>query len=157
MNKLIYAFIALCAASCMAIADPTVFTDTKVDGTLEVTGATTLTGAATLGSVSIDAATITAATGVWASQSITNGQAVSIGGFNTLNGIGQASGYTNTVTLANAADGSIAVLTFGGSNVVAIADSGVAKLSSAFTSSEYDILVLIGVGTNWLEVSRSAN
>ena len=155
--KKILVGIAAFAMTLTCFADPTVFTDTQIDGTLEVTGATTLSGATSLGSASVSALTVTAATGVWASQNVTNAQVVTIGGFNVLNGVGQANGSTNTITLANAVDGRIAVLTFGGSNLVAIADSGTAKLSQAFQSTADDTLVLIGVGTNWLEVSRSVN
>ena len=72
---------------------------------------------------------------------------------------GQDDGYTNTVTLAAATDGRRVTLIVlaASSNLVAIADSGTARLSGAAELGDDDVLELVGVGTNWHQVGKSAN
>lgn len=72
---------------------------------------------------------------------------------------GQDDGFTNTVTLASATDGMRVTLVVlaASSNLLAIADSGTAKLSGAAELGDDDVIELIGVGTNWHQVSKTAN
>jgi len=132
-------------------ADGTATLDVDASGGLTATDLTVGDDVAIGGMVNItptalaltNAATVTVADGVYL---------VTPGG-------GPADG-TNTVTLANATtsgDQVTFIIAAGATNLLAIADSGIVKLSAAFLGGDDDVLSLIAVGTNWVEQSRSAN
>lgn len=62
-----------------------------------------------------------------------------------------------TLTTTNAITGQIYYLLAPPTNAVTLADSGIHKLSAAWTPNAGDVLVLWFDGTNFYEVSRSAN
>lgn len=49
------------------------------------------------------------------------------------------------------------VFTSGASTTAELADTGIQKLSAAWTPVQYGTLTLISDGTNWIELARSAN
>ena len=76
-----------------------------------------------------------------------------------ISGIGGANDTTNTVTLANAVNGQrlTLVVAAASTNLITIADSGNAALSSAWLGDANDVISLIGVSTNWVQTSESDN
>lgn len=92
--------------------------------------------------------------------SVTNGATISpTATVYLVSGIGGANDTTNTVTLANATDGQVLTLivSAASTNLITIADSGNAALSGAWLGDNNDVISLIGVSTNWVEVSASDN
>lgn len=95
-----------------------------------------------------------------AAVSLTNGATLTpVYGTYIVSGIGGEDDTTNTVTLANAVDGQSLTLIVSAtsSNLITIADSGNAALSSAWLGDNNDVITLRGVSTNWVEVSASDN
>ncbi len=64
---------------------------------------------------------------------------------------------TPTISTTGFNAGEYRVLVNSGSNTINIADSGTAKLASAWAAGQYDVLVIQFDGTNWIEISRSDN
>lgn len=92
--------------------------------------------------------------------SVTNGQTVAPTlPLYVVTGYGGADDTTNTITLANAVDGQSLTLIVDGasSNLITIADSGIAMLSGAWLGDNNDSITLVGVGTNWVETAESNN
>lgn len=95
-----------------------------------------------------------------AAQTVTNAQEVTlVPGRNVITPSGMANGETNVITVVNAVDGNdySIVVASGSTNLLGIADSGNTKLSAAFNGDALDVLVLNGYGTDYVEVTRSAN
>lgn len=77
--------------------------------------------------------------------------------------LGQANGYTNTVTIAapgstRVGDTALLVIDSSATNLLYIADNGTVALSSAFTGGVDDTLSLYAISaTKWVETARSNN
>ena len=73
--------------------------------------------------------------------------------------IGQANDFTNTCTIANAVAGQYLQIIVSGTatNLLGLADSGNLKLSAAAVLDNNDSITFRGVGTDWVETSRSNN
>ena len=93
-------------------------------------------------------------------QTVTNGYELTVAErCYVLTGSGEQDNGTNTITLANASDGVLVTLVVAGdsTNLVSIADSGIAKLSGAWLGDNNDSITLLGDGTNWVEVGQTDN
>jgi hypothetical protein len=73
----------------------------------------------------------------------------------TYQGIIAAAEVTPTITIGTAGD--LLVLINTGAQTINIADSGTVKLSAAWAATADDVLVLWCDGTDWIEISRTAN
>ncbi len=128
--------------------------DVTGDLTGDVTGDLTgdvagdLTGALVLGAD--DFVTLTPGTSI----TVTNGAAFTPTA--TYQPLVAAAEVTPTIT-AGATAGRLVALTNTGTDVINLADSGTLKLSAAAALGQYDVLVLVSDGTNWIEISRSDN
>ena len=103
---------------------------------------------------------ITANTESITTASLTNGATLTAtSDVYVISGIGGANDTTNTVTLANATNGQrlTLVVAAASTNLITIADSGNAALSSAWLGDANDVISLIGVSTNWVQTSESDN
>ena len=94
----------------------------------------------------------------------TNGQAITMAASAVVvDGVGGANDTTNTITLANVASTLVGakvtlVVEASSSNLITIADSGTAKLASAWVADNNDTLTVYVVDTNvFVEVGRSDN
>jgi hypothetical protein len=76
-----------------------------------------------------------------------------------ITGIGGANDTTNTVALADATAGQklTLIVDSASTNLITIADSGNAVLSSAWLGDNNDAITLVGVSTKWVQVSESDN
>lgn len=143
--------------------DLTVTDDASVGGNLSVTGTSTFTGAAdavaafTAGSVDSDAGIeLTTFFDIDASTVISPTD----GGIITPTGTFQLLSSAGTVTptiAVNADAGTLLILTNTTDTTINIADSGTTMLSAAAALGQYDTLVLISDGTNWLELAVTDN
>lgn len=126
-----------------------------------------IASAVLLGVVCAHAISYTPMNGNWVkmeygTETVTNGEAITYENpLMILTASGQASGYTNTITIANPTEIGVVLCLYvadASSNLVGIADSGNCNLSAAFAGDDDDSLTLIATATNeWSEVSRSAN
>jgi hypothetical protein len=149
--------------------DLTVTDDATITGDASVGGAATVTGAASAASMTTTGA-MTAGTGLTLSNgdltvaddlkiakqgalTVTNGAAFTVTG--TYQPITAAGAVTPTITMGAAGD--VVVLVNTANQTITIADASTTMLSAAWAGTQYDTLTLICDGTNWLEVSRSAN
>lgn len=169
MKKLLGLIVVGIAVAVMAA--PNGYFKLNSDGTIDVVAneaeltSATISGALIVGNAISATGNISSSAltyGGLGTQSATNGAALTLSdNFTVVTGIGGANDTTNTVTLPSVAQaGAIYVIAVGASstNLIAIADSGNAKLASAWVGDNNDTLTLIGdAGDNFIEVSRSDN
>jgi hypothetical protein len=68
-----------------------------------------------------------------------------------------AAGAVSTGSIAAGTAGDLLVLTNIGSNAIVISDTGTVMLNTDRTLGQYDTMVLLSDGTNWLELSYNDN
>jgi hypothetical protein len=121
-------------------------TDFGSDGSLTTAAGVTLSD----GDIVVaDDVRVTAQTAI----TVTNAAAFTATG--TYQGIQAAGEVTPTITAGTVGD--LLVLINVGAETINIADTGTQKLSAAWAGGADDVLVLWSDGTNWIEISRSAN
>lgn len=84
---------------------------------------------------------------------VTNGAAFTVTG--TYQPIAAAGAVTPTITMGAAGD--VVMIVNTSAQTITIADTSTTMLSAAWAGTQYDTLTLLCDGTNWLEISRSAN
>lgn len=94
---------------------------------------------------------LTAATAI----SLTNGGIITATG--SYQPIDAAPSSTVTATVAAASAGTLLRLVNQGTGTIRIIDTGTAKLSANYDLGQYDSLLLMSDGTNWIEMGRSNN
>lgn len=138
----------------------------NIDVSGVATVATISATSATLTSSSITTATVNTAVMtkervVVASTSVTNTQPVTLSSsYNVLTPYGNTATYSNTPVFANAVDGQLYYIVCGtplNTNVLRIADAGVMHLTADWVADIDDALILLGRGTNYVELGRNAN
>lgn len=159
--KKLYAMI-LVGLAVGAMAAPNGYFKQNSDGTIDVVATEAeLVTLTVSGTASIPAVTTTGINVKTAgTASLTNGATLTpTSSVMILTGIGGANDTTNTVTLANASAGQELTLIVSGTstNLITIADSGNALLSSAWVGDNNDSITLYGVSTNWVQLSESDN
>jgi len=74
----------------------------------------------------------------------------------THQGITAAGEVTPTIT-AGVTAGNLLILVNSSAQTVNLVDTGTTKLSAAWAGGQYDTLLLMSDGTNWIEISRTNN
>jgi hypothetical protein len=131
----------------------------RAEGNLLVEGNATVNGDLTLGSdlTAGDNVTVgnflylTAGTAI----SLTNGGIVTA--TNTYQPIDAAPSSTVTVTVAAGSSGQLLRLINRGTGTIVVADASTMVLASTYSMGQYDSLLLMSDGTNWIEMGRSNN
>ncbi len=125
----------------------------RAEGNLLVEGDATINSDLTVG----DNATVgnflylTAGTAI----SLTNGGIVTA--TNTYQPIDAAPSSTVTVTVAAGSSGQLLRLINRGTGTIVVADASTMVLASTYSMGQYDSLLLMSDGTNWIEMGRSNN
>jgi uncharacterized protein YjdB len=92
---------------------------------------------------------------VTAQTAITVTNATAFTATGTYQGI-QAAGWV-TPTIAAGTAGDLLILINVSAQNITIEDTGVQMLTAVFVMGQYDVLMLLADGTNWIEVSRANN
>ncbi len=136
----------------------TVNTDTAITGDLTVGDDATITGdAAVGGALAVTGATTTNTYLVLAPQATytvtANGAITPTGSYQPLT----SAGNVGTSSIAAGTAGTVLRLVNVGSNTITISDTGTLKLSGDIALGQYDSLLLLGDGTNWIQMGTSNN
>lgn len=126
--------------------DADVSGDATVGGTLGVTGDATFTGAASMNTYLVLAPQ--------ANVTVTMGSTITpTGSYQPLT----SAGNVGTASIVAGAAGTILRLVNVGSNTITISDTGTLKLSGDIALGQYDSLLLLGDGTNYIQMGTSNN
>ena len=140
--------------------------DLELSGTLSVAGASTLTGATTLTGAATTGAGLTTGTtldvgtflGLTAATSITvtdNLEIIPTGSYQPLAAAGNVG--TDSITTTGFTNGDLVLFYNTSNTTITITDTGTIMLSGDAAIAQYDNLLLLFDGTNWIEISRADN
>lgn len=131
----------------------------RVDNNARIDGSATVSGDLTLGSDLTTGDNVTVGNILYLAAgtaiSLTNGAIITP--THTYQPLDAAPASTVTVTVAAGSSGQALRLLNQGTGTILIQDTGTAKLASDYSLGQYDSLLLISDGTNWIELGRSNN